>query len=391
MINMQIDASYAASLSIGTPPQTFNVVLDTGSSDLWVADTGCTSCSGITLFDHTKSTSFNASNVATTIPYGQGRVSGQIVQDTVTMAGFTVPSQTFLAATVLAQDVISAPASGLMGLAFSALTATKSTPFWQSLTSSSLLSSPEFAFQLTRERGNALATNTEYGGIFTLGGTNSSLYSGSIEFLNMPNNADPTFWLLNLASVTAQGKSVPITTSAALSAIDTGTTLIGGPTADVQAIWDAVGGQPIPQMAGYYQYPCSTSISISISFGGQSWPIDPKDMNFGPLDQTGKQCIGAIFDLSMGTNIVSGGGNPNWVIGATFLKNVYSVYRSNPPSIGFAQLSAAAGGSGTPGAAPSTTTQNSGGTSGAGSLSRKAGSAAVVGCILASLLAICFQ
>ena len=56
-----------------------------------------------------------------------------------------------------------------------------------------------------------------------------------------------------------------------------------------------------------------------MSFGGQTWPIDPKDMNFGPVDQTGKQCIGAIFDLSMGTNIVSGGGNPNWVIGDTFL------------------------------------------------------------------------
>lgn len=60
--------------------------------------------------------------------------------------------------------------------------------------------------------------------------------------------------LYDLIAVTAQGNSVPITTSAALSAIDTGTTLIGGPTTDVKAIWDAVGGQPIPQMPGYYQY-----------------------------------------------------------------------------------------------------------------------------------------
>ena len=61
-----------------------------------MADTGCTSCpTTITLFDHTKSTTFNGSNFATTIPYGQGRVSGEIVQDTVSMAGFTVPSQTF--------------------------------------------------------------------------------------------------------------------------------------------------------------------------------------------------------------------------------------------------------------------------------------------------------
>lgn len=188
-----------------------------------------------------------------------------------------------MAATVLAQDIVSAPASGLMGLAFAGLAATKSTPFWQSLSNSGQLASSEFAFQLTRERGNPNPVTTAgYGGLFTLGGTNTSLFTGSIEFLNIVNSASPTYWLLSMAgericsteviftftrhdftAITVQGKSVPLT-SAILSAIDTGTTLIGGPTATVQAIWAAVGGQPMPQTPGFFQY---RTFIVSFSVG----------------------------------------------------------------------------------------------------------------------------
>ena len=54
-----------------------------------------------------------------------------------------------------------------------------------------------------------------------------------------------------------QGKSVSIPTgSSALSAIDTGTTLIGGPSDAVGAIWDAVeGSQALTgQMAGFFAF-----------------------------------------------------------------------------------------------------------------------------------------
>ena len=122
------------------------------------------------------------------------------------------------------------------------------------------------SFWLTRFINDNNAASEEPGGTLTLGGTNSSLYTGDIEFLSV-SGPIPSYWLLELSSVTVQGKSVQVATgSSALSAIDTGTTLIGGPSTDVAAIWAAVpGSQPLSgQMAGFYGFRRS-----SISFNSK--------------------------------------------------------------------------------------------------------------------------
>lgn len=391
IVNQDGDSSYFGALSVGTPPQPFNVILDTGSSDLWLADTQCTSCDPSTpLYDTSKSSSIQqttGAGSATTIRYGSGEVVGSIVQDVVSMGGFSIPNQILLAVQQTTQGLLQGSVSGIFGLAFSAIANTKAIPFWQALATGGQLTTPEMGFWLTRSS----QTNTQKevpGGAFTLGGTNSSLFTGDIEFLNMPGTT-PTFWLLTMQSITVQGKSVSITTgSAALSAIDTGTTLIGGPTADVNTIWAAVpGSSPVANMQGFFSFPCSTQVTITLSFGGKAWPINSNDMNLGPIAQGSTQCLGGIFDLSQGSSIDSGSGNPNWVVGDTFLKNVYSVFRSQPPSIGFAQLSDAAGGSGTPGASTTNTGSSSGKPNHASSVSART---SMLASLIASVLAVCF-
>lgn len=272
-------------------------------------------------------------------------MSGTLGSDTVTMGGFTVPSQTFLVVDTMTTGLVTAPVSGLMGLAFESLASTNATPFWQALTNSNALSSPEMSFWLSREVNTVTDSTLAPGGVFTLGGTNSTLFTGDIEFLNLVTT--PSFWLLTLSSLTVNGVAVTLSTNT-LSAIDTGTTLIGGPTADVSALYSAIpGSQSMKGNPGFYSFPCSTSVTVSMSFGGRSWPINPKDFNTGQIDNTtNPACQGAIFDLTAGSNTVPDVASPKWVVGDTYLKNVYTVYRSSPPSVGFAQLSTAAGGSG---------------------------------------------
>jgi cathepsin D len=257
-----------------------------------------------------------------------------------------------------------------MGLAFQTIASTKSIPFWQALVNAGDLSSPEMSFWLTRE-GNSTSVSTSSsgdteipGGVFTLGGTNTTLFSGDIDFLNLQGT--PSFWLLTLSELSVQSQTISLGSSSQLAAIDTGTTLIGGPSEAVQNFYAAIpGSAAVPQQQGFFSFPCSTTLNTTISFGGNTWSISSEDMNVGPVSQGSSDCLGGLFDLSMGSNIPEGSGNPSWVVGDTFLKNVYTVFRgvasgsSDTPAIGFAQLSSVAGGSGTtPGNSGETSSSN---------------------------------
>ncbi|KAI6131532.1 aspartic peptidase domain-containing protein [Pisolithus croceorrhizus] len=342
VIDEQNDSSYSGQVILGTPPQTFQVILDTGSSDLWVVTTSCTTCtSDETPFDASKSSSYKASDSQLTINYGSGSVKGTVAEDTVSCGGFTVPNQEFLAATTVVDNLLAPGVSGIMGLGFQPISSLQVSPFWQTLFSANMLSEPLFGFYLARWDTSSTVITEAPGGSFTLGGTNTSLYTGDIEYIDMPNGSTPSYWLQQVSTITVQGKTLQISSSQGLAAIDTGTTLIGAPTSTVSEIWSAVPGAEAltGQYAGMYAFPCTTTVTASISFGGTNWPISSDDMNLGQVGTNSAgtpMCIGGIFDI--GSTVGTGSGVPAWIVGDTFLKNVYTVFRANPASVGFATL-----------------------------------------------------
>jgi cathepsin D len=87
-----------------------------------------------------------------------------------------------------------------MGLGFDSIAQSRATPFWQALAEGNHLTTPEMSFQFTRFVDDPSARTLEFGGIFTLGGTNSSLFTGDIDFVDLPSNVVPSFWLLPLES-----------------------------------------------------------------------------------------------------------------------------------------------------------------------------------------------
>ena len=84
--------------------------------------------------------------------------------------------------------LVNAPVSGLMGLAFESIARSRATPFWEALTNSNQFSAPEMSFWLARDLDPVTDTSLASGGVFTLGGTNSTLFSGNIEFQNLTSD-----------------------------------------------------------------------------------------------------------------------------------------------------------------------------------------------------------
>lgn len=166
------------------------------------------------------------------------------------------------------------------------------------------------------------------------GFVNQSLYTGNIDYQNIPGGQG-SYWIQQLTALTVQGNSVTLPSgSSSYAAIDTGTTLVGGPSNVITAMYAQIPGAQAGtgDYEGYFIYPCSTTVTVTMSFGGQAWSISPADFQLTELSSS--QCLGAFFELD-----ISGSGTPSWIVGDTFLKNVYSVFRYNPPSVGFANLS----------------------------------------------------
>ncbi|KAF7360701.1 Lysosomal aspartic protease [Mycena venus] len=322
LTDQQVDSSYYCTVFIGTPGQRLNLELSLASGDSWVANSSCISgcTSSMDLYDPSSS-STSTELTDGTITYGTSSVSGSIVKDIVQLGPYTVSPQVFLAVNRMTPNLVAGAASGILGLAYQGILTSEGPSFLQALLSNGQLDSGEMSFWLNRFAGTANAQAEEAnGGAFTLGGTNTSLYTGEIDFLTPTGSPNGPNWVLDVTEITVGRKSVQITPGAsALATFDVSSALIAGPTSDVIAIWAAVPvAIPSPSQPGFFQFPCTATIEINISFGGRLWPINPVDMNIGAVTQGSSQWAGKL------------------------VKNVYTVFLPNPFSIGFAQLSSQA-------------------------------------------------
>lgn len=209
-------------IAIGTPAQTFKVVLDTGSSNLWVPSQLCGSiaCFLHSTYDSSASSSYKKNNSAFEIHYGSGSLSGFISQDTVQIGDVKIKHQDFAEAT-------SEPGlafafgrfDGILGLGYDTISVDRAVPPFYNMLAQGLLDEPVFSFYL----GNTASDGDESEAC--LGGVNRAHYTGELTKIPLRRKA---YWEVQLDAISFGDETAELEEMGVI--LDTGTSLISLPS-----------------------------------------------------------------------------------------------------------------------------------------------------------------
>jgi len=231
-ISNYMDAQYYGPVEIGTPVQEFQVVFDTGSSNLWVPSNGCWSvaCFLHTCYKSSSSTTYAKNGEALDIQYGSGGVSGYLSEDTVTWGGVAVPKVTFGEMTKLdGASFVASKFDGILGMAFQTISADNVMPVFESMFQAGLVDDNSFQFYLSKD-ANAKGSQ------LILGGIDSSLTTSTFVYHKLSSE---TYWEIGLDDMTVNGTSLGF--SGAKGVVDSGTSLIVGTSKFITPLINKIG------------------------------------------------------------------------------------------------------------------------------------------------------
>lgn len=339
-----MDFSYFATFKVGSEGQKMRMLLDTGGTNAWVFASDCSSkaCEQHTTFDESASTSLEKESREWKVNYGTGDVSGVLGNDTLSIAGIEVP-MTFGLASKASDDLLSYPNDGILGLSRTNDTGFGTPTFMDAVADNNLLKNNVVAFSLSR------ASDGGKGGEVNFGELDESKYQGDITYTDTVGSSER--WSIPVDDVSVNGESCNFSGKSAI--IDTGTSYAMLPPDDAKAINSLIPGSS-PSGKENYILPCDSTAPLQITFSGATYNISSKDYLTHASDS---KCMSTIVGRQLF-------GKDEWLLGDTFLKNVYSVFDFDNNRIGFAQRAySSSTASSTTGATSSTGTATSTATS----------------------------
>ncbi|XP_077252468.1 aspartic proteinase A1-like [Tasmannia lanceolata] len=245
-----MDAQYFGEIGIGTPPQNFTVIFDTGSADLWVPSEKCyfsLACFLHHKFRASQSKTYRKIGKSVDIHYGTGAISGFLSKDHVQVGDLVVKDQVFIEATrEPGLTFFMAKFDGILGLGFQEISVAKVVPVWENMVNQGLIKEPVFSFWFNRN------AEEEEGGEIVFGGVDPKHYKGHHTYVPVTQKG---YWQFDIGDVLIGGRTTGICSESCSAIADSGTSLIAGPTTVITEINHAIGA------AGVVSQECKTLVS----------------------------------------------------------------------------------------------------------------------------------
>ncbi|KAL6083217.1 hypothetical protein STEG23_010557 [Scotinomys teguina] len=308
-----LDSEYFGTISIGTPPQEFTVVFDTGSSELWVPSVYCSShvCQNHQRFDPSKSLTFQNLSKPLFVQYGTGRVQGFLGYDTVTVSDIVVPHQTVGLSTQEPGEIFNySPFDGILGLSYPSLASKYSVPIFDNMMKRHLVAQDLFCVYMSRD---------DQGSMLTLGAIDQSYFVGSLHWVPVTVQR---YWQFTVDRITINDEVVACQ-GGCPAILDTGTALLAGPDGDILTIQQAIGA--VQGQYGQFNVDCwrlDIMPTVVFEIHGRKFPLPPS----------------AYTNQEMGS--CSSGfksGSQMWILGDVFIREFYSVFDRANNRVGLAK------------------------------------------------------
>ncbi|XP_051886233.1 nothepsin [Pristis pectinata] len=320
-----MDAQYYGEISIGTPPQLFTVVFDTGSSNLWVPSAYCISeaCKPHQRFQSFFSSSYSPRGNSFAIRYGTGQLVGVLGKDKLEIGSIIVQGQEFGESVYEPGSTFTlAQFDGILGLGYPVLAEGGAVPVFDRMMHQGLLEAPVFSFLLNREM------DRHRGGELLLGGINHSQYTGEINWVRVTQKK---YWQISLQNIKFHNTVVCRNGCSAI--VDTGTSLIAGPYMEVKQMFHNFADFQVGM--GEYLVECKKTLrlpNVTFTIEGVEYTLEAEDY-IKKLDRGSSTCLYGFQAINMYSS-----GDPLWILGDVFLAKYYTIFDRGNDRVGFARF-----------------------------------------------------
>ncbi|KAI5467995.1 aspartic peptidase domain-containing protein [Mariannaea sp. PMI_226] len=314
-----MNAQYFSEITIGTPPQSFKVVLDTGSSNLWVPSQQCGSiaCYLHAKYDSSASSTYKSNGSEFEIRYGSGSLSGFVSNDVMSIGDLKIKGQDFAEATEEPGLAFAfGRFDGILGLGYDTISVNKIVPPFYQMINQKLLDEPVFAFYL----GGSEEDESEA----VFGGVDSNHYTGEIEYIPLRRKA---YWEVDLESIAFGDETAELENTGAI--LDTGTSLNVLPSSLADMLNAEIGAKK--GWNGQYTVDCAARDNlpdITFNLAGSNYSLPATDY----ILEVSGSCISTFQGMDFPEPV-----GPLVILGDAFLRRYYSVYDLGKNAVGLAR------------------------------------------------------